>query len=169
MGAGRVGLRPRATGGPIHGAPCCTTGGLPPPSCGKRFRMDLPSARPKPVPAPRPPPLSASLNKPSPLPQPTPCACPRLCIPEPPDRRYRGCTIVPSVCLPDTFRLAQEDTRLFYMDHSQRLRCARPCSTQPFCPFGLVCAQNTDEPDSDGHDRHQCSRCHEFDRNRESP
>ena len=96
-------------------------------------------------------------------------ACPRLCIPEPPDRRYRGCAIVPSVCLPDTFRLAQEDTRLFCMDHSQRLRCARPCSTQPFCPFGLVCAQNTDEPDSDRHDRHQCSRCHEFDRNRESP
>ena len=95
--------------------------------------------------------------------------CPRLCIPEPPDRRYRGCTIVPSICLPDTFRIAQEDTRLLYMDHNRRLRCARPCSTQPFCPWGLVCAQNVDDPDADRHDRHQCSRCHEFDRHRESP
>ena len=90
-------------------------------------------------------------------------------IPEPPDRRYRGCTIVPSICLPDTFRIAQEDTRLLYTDHNRRLRCARPCSTQPFCPWGLVCAQNVDDPDADRHDRHQCSRCHEFDRRRESP
>ena len=41
-------------------------------------------------------------------------ACPRLCIPEPPDRRYRGCTIVPSICLPDTFRLAQKTPRTAY-------------------------------------------------------
>ena len=59
-------LPPRS--GPIHGAPCCTTGGLPPPSYGKSFRTDLPSARPKPAPAPGPPPRSASLNKPSPAP-----------------------------------------------------------------------------------------------------
>ena len=77
-------------------------------------------------------------------------ACPRLCIPEPPDRRYRGCTIVPSVCLPDTFRLAQEDTRLFYMDHNRRLRCAKPCSTQPFCPWGLYVPRTLMSPTPTG-------------------
>ena len=95
--------------------------------------------------------------------------CPRLCIPELHDRRYRGCTIVPSICLPDTFRIAQEDTRLLYTDHNRRLRGARPCSTQPFGPWGLVCAQTVDDPEADRHDCHQCSRCREFDRRGESP
>ena len=48
-----------------------------------------------------------------------------------------------------------------------RLRCARPCNTPPYCPYGLVCAQQMNSPD-EAHERHQCSRCHEFDKHRES-
>ncbi|CAE7249336.1 unnamed protein product, partial [Symbiodinium natans] len=92
---------------------------------------------------------------------------PRLLIGQPPDRRYRGCTILPSMCLPDTFRLAQHEAQVCYMDHNNRLRCARPCNTPPFCPYGLVCAQQMPSPD-EVHERHQCSRCHEFDKHRES-
>ena len=92
---------------------------------------------------------------------------PRLLIGQPPDRRYRGCTILPSMCLPDTFRLAQHDAQVCYVDHNSRLRCARPCNTPPFCPYGLVCAQQMNSPD-EAHERHQCSRCHEFDKHRES-
>ena len=75
---------------------------------------------------------------------------------------------MPSVCLPDTFNLAPHLLKVFYVDHRDRLRCMRPCSTRPHCPFGLVCAQIMSDTDSE-HLDHLCSRCVEFRRAHEDP
>ena len=94
--------------------------------------------------------------------------CPHLLITPNADRRYRGTLIMPSVCLADTFNLAPHLLKVFYVDHRERLRCMRPCSTRPHCPFGLVCAQIMSDTDSE-HLDHLCSRCVEFRRAHEDP
>ena len=70
----------------------------------------------------------------------------------------RGCIVLPSLILPETFRLHPEYSRA-YMDQNGILRCLPPCSSQPFRPFHSACGSG---PDQDQHSGHQCCPCKEF-------
>ena len=80
-------------------------------------------------------------------------------------RALRGCVIMPSLLLPDSYHIHPECLRAYYTDNNGRLRCMLPCSTTPFCPFQSACGRGiragTAEA-TDDHGGHQCSRCKEF-------
>ena len=84
----------------------------------------------------------------------------------------RGCIMVPSLILPDTYGTHPDFARAYYMDNNGLLRCMLPCSTAPFCPFQSACGRKINSgtaETTDDHSGHQCSRCKEFSDEGRSP